>query len=92
MEILDAVFLVRKELRGLQLVKVFVNICAAEYISSQMTTYKALDPDTFNPQNSKCRQVLRRAIRFLQTQGSLLDWQVDEICPESLPVEADTPI
>ena len=87
----DYVFMIRKELRGLKIVKAFTLICDAEYISSPATTYKAIDPDTFNAQSSQHRQIIRRAIRFLQTQGCLTNWDANEVCPESL-VPADFPV
>lgn len=87
----DYIFQIRKELRGLVLVKAFANICDAEYIASPTTTYKALDPETFNQRSPQHRSIIRRAIRFLQTQGSLMDWDPNEICPESL-VAAPFPV
>jgi len=87
----DYVFQIRKELRGLMLVKAFITICDAEQISSQTTTYKALDPDTFNQRSPQHRAIIRRAIRFLHTQNSLTDWDPNEVCPESL-VAADFPV
>ena len=84
----DYIFQIRKELRGIQAVKAFTAICAAECISSPTTTYKAIDPDTYNERSSQHRQIIRRAIRFLQTQGSFQDWDINEVCPESLTIAA----
>ena len=76
---------IRKELRGLKEVAAFVTLCGEESIASRQTTYDAITPDTFNAHKTLHRAVVRRAVRFLQSFGSLKDWDVDQLLPESLP-------
>lgn len=73
---------IQKEMRGLKLMAAFSSICEAEQIASRATVYKAVDPETFDGKSLKHRAVIRRAIKFLQTQGSFSDWDIDSICPD----------
>lgn len=84
----DIIFQIRKELRGLQIVKAFVLICDAEQIASPATVYKALTPEKFNLSSVQHRTIIRRALRFLHTQGALTDLFLDDVCPETLPAAA----
>ena len=81
-------FEILKELRGLKLMAPFCAICEAERIASRATIYSAVTPLTFKENSLKHRAVVRRAIRFLQTQGSLVSWVIDEVCPEYPPATA----
>lgn len=84
----DIIFQIRKELRGLQIVKAFASICDAEEIASPTTVYKALDPERFNLNSVQHRAIVRRALRFLHTQGALVDLALDDVCPETLTAVA----
>lgn len=85
----DEIFTIRKELRGLKAVEAVIRICDEESISSRKTTYDALTPEKFNIVNTLHRIIIRRAVRYLQSLGSLLDWDIDEMLPESLPLVAE---
>jgi len=85
----DEIFTIRKELRGLKAVETVVRICDDESISSRKTTYDALTPEKFNIENGLHRLIIRRTVIFLQSLGSLRDWDIEEMLPEALPLVAE---
>jgi len=81
----DKIFLIRKELRGLKAINLFVSLCAGESIASRCTVYDALTPARFTLSSTLHRVIVRRAVRYLKEQfGLLTEWDIEEMLPESL--------
>lgn len=80
---------IRKELLGLKKVSPLVRVCDDERIASRKTVFDAITAESFNPENALHRLVIRRAVRFLQSFGSLEGWDVDRLLPEALPAMAE---
>lgn len=72
---------IRKELRGLKVMEAFCTICEAEQLGSRATVYRAVTPTLFIESSLIHRAIIRRAVKFLQTQGACFDWDIETICP-----------
>ena len=83
------ILIIRKELLFHKQVKELVRLCKAESIASNMTVYDAITAKSFDPKNGLHRMIIRRAVRFLQSFGSLEGWDVDRLLPEALPAMAE---
>lgn len=82
---IDLIQDIRNQLLLLKAVTKFVELCDQESIGSRATVFDAISPARFDLARTQHRSIVRRAIRYLHDAGKLLDVDLEQAMPESLP-------